>query len=198
MEAPCHSHLSCLALWIYSIWMFLSCIPYKEPEAWMLKKKWHDAEKDRCLISSHRKGHWQVTRRESTPFFQMGRSTKTWWQEFSEQGSLSKSERELFMHNAWDSLSHWFSQLEVMGTYLPTRTLSWGGGLVLGWDPVFSERTSTVEISLPIFKCHTWEWDQAVPWRHSSHQSQRGSLYISLVTDYSSATFQAFWMMVVL
>ena len=82
-----------------------------------------------------------------------------------EGGSLSKSVCRPFKRNCLGSHKpsisishnpHWFLQPEVIETSFPgTETLGWGSWC--GAETLASlGSTSAVEISLPIFICHTW------------------------------------------
>ena len=80
---------------------------------------------------------------------------------------LSKSVHSPFTRNcllqkSFISLSQnscLFLQPEVMGDLSGTGTLGWGAWCEPG-TPCSSEGTSTSEIPLPIFICHTWVWSQ--------------------------------------
>lgn len=86
-----------------------------------------------------------MTRRESTPFFQRGRFTKTQWQEFSEQGSLSKSVCGPFVHNAWNShspsshLTTSFHSWKFWGLVFPALK-PWAGSPGVGLGLLYFQR----------------------------------------------------------
>ena len=64
-----------------------------------------------------------------------------------------------------------FPSQKLWGLVFQTLEI-WAGGLVWGWDPGSSGKTSAAETPFPIFICNTWVWDQPVP-------SQRPDLSVS-------------------
>ena len=115
---------------------------------------------------------------------------KLLYQSWSTEGlSLNKSVHGPFRRNAWDSSCHsshsatipagFHSQKLWVVLFLALEHWNWVS-CYGAWTPHSIGGTSTTEISLLIFICHTWVWDQPVNCLCPSYQSWCG-FFVSLV-----------------